>query len=219
MWKYLINRMKPSNGYAFLVVCILVVAAFGTLQTYSLQQTQSDLQNQIAGLNYQVSTLQSQLLNATGWSRNSGISLLVTGLVQHPLNLTFYDLITMPWTTVNATMYCIGPPTGVIAGGNWTGVSLASILQRANASTTAIKVAFYATDNYSTDLTLATGMQNNIVVAFENNGVPLTQGLRLVTPGLWGYKWIYQLSDINLVDYNFLGTMESMGYSDSGLVA
>jgi DMSO/TMAO reductase YedYZ molybdopterin-dependent catalytic subunit len=125
----------------------------------------------------------------------------------------------MPWTTVNATLYCVGATSTVIAGGNWTGVSLASILQRANVSTTAIKIAFYATDDYSTDLSLATGMQNDIIVAFENNGVPLMGGLRLVAPGLWGYKWIYQLFDIDLVDYNFLGTSESLGYSDSGLIA
>jgi len=163
--------MKPSSVYAFLIVCILVVAGFGILQTYSLQQTQSDLnasraqvqekantsaqlqlslneqisslttsmdslqaqlnasqetiqsqavtisnqtsqiadlQDRIAGLNDKVSSLQLQLLNATASSENSGIFLLVTGLVQHPLNLTLYNLIAMPWTTVNATLYCVG---------------------------------------------------------------------------------------------------------------
>ena len=137
-------------------------------------------------------------------------------MVQHPLNLTLYDLVAMPWTTVNAAMRCVGDPSTVVAEGNWTGVSLASILQRANISTTAIKIALYATDGYSTDLSLATGMRNDVMVAFEKDGVPLG-GLRLVTPGLWGYKWITQLSEIALVDYDFLGTWESMGYPDSGL--
>lgn len=257
--------MKPSSVYAFLIVCILVVAGFGILQTYSLQQTQSDLNasraqvqekantsaqlqlslnEQISSLTTSMDSLQAQL-NAsqetiqsqavtisnqtsqiadlqnqiTGLNDqvSSHISLSVTGLVQGSLYLTLSDLVAMPWTTVNATLYCVGSPSTAIAGGNWTGVSLASILQRANVSTTAIKIAFYATDGYSTDLTLATGMQNDIIVAFENNGVPLT-GLRLVTPGLWGYKWINDLADINLVDYNFLGTWESQGYSDPGVI-
>jgi hypothetical protein len=33
-------------------------------------------------------------------------------------------------------------------------------------------------------------------------------------PGRWGYKWISQLTEIALVNYDFLGRWESAGYSD-----
>jgi hypothetical protein len=36
----------------------------------------------------------------------------------------------------------------------------------------------------------------------------------LVVPGKWGYKWISQLTVIELVNYDFLGRWESAGYSD-----
>jgi hypothetical protein len=80
-------------------------------------------------------------------------------------------------------------------------------------STAVIKVGFYAADGYSTDLTIETAMRDDIILAYENNGNPLND-LRLVVPGKWGYKWISQVTVIELVNYNFLGRWESQGYSD-----
>jgi DMSO/TMAO reductase YedYZ molybdopterin-dependent catalytic subunit len=57
-------------------------------------------------------------------------------------------------------------------------------------------------------------MRNDIILAYEKDGQPLAEKLRLVVPGKWGYKWISRLAQIDLVDYNFLGRYESSGYSD-----
>jgi hypothetical protein len=138
--------------------------------------------------------------------------LIVTGLVTNPLNLSWTEIVAMPKTTVNAALVCVDAPNALMSG-NWTGIKLRTLLEEAEISTAAIKVGFYAADGYSTDLTIETAMRDDIILAYEINGTPLND-LRLVVPGKWGYKWISQLTVIQLVDYNFLGKWESQGYSD-----
>ena len=151
--------------------------------------------------------------NTTTWQ------LSVTGLVKNPLNLTLADLEAMPQTTEHAAMYCVGDPGVAISEGNWTGVQLWTLLETAGVSPDAIKVAFFASDGFSTDLPIATAQQSNIVLAYAENGNPLPEVLRLVVPGEWGYKWIDMVTNIQLVNFNYLGTEESQGYDDNGVSA
>jgi DMSO/TMAO reductase YedYZ molybdopterin-dependent catalytic subunit len=141
--------------------------------------------------------------------------LIVTGLVNNPLNYSWAEIVAMPKTTVDATLICVDAPTTVLMAGNWTGIKLRTLFEEAKISTAAIKVGFYAADGYSTDLTIETAMRDDTILAYENNGNPLND-LRLVVPGKWGYKWIGQVTVIELVDYNFLGRWESKGYPDDG---
>ena len=139
----------------------------------------------------------------------------MTGLVNNPLNLSWTEIVAMPTTTVNATLVCVDAPSTALMTGNWTGIKLRTLFEEAEISTAAIKVGFYAADGYTTDLTIETAMRDDIILAYENNGNPLND-LRLVVPGKWGYKWIGQVTVIELVDYNFLGRWESQGYPDEG---
>jgi hypothetical protein len=144
--------------------------------------------------------------------------LTVTGLVENPLNLNGTEIEAMPRSSVNAAIICVDFPSNIVAQGNWTGVKLRTLLEEANPSADAIKVAFYAADDYSTDLPVETAMRDDILLAYEKDGTPLND-LRLVVPGKWGYKWISQLTRIELVDYNFLGFWESRGYSDEANIS
>ena len=145
--------------------------------------------------------------------------LTVDGLVEHPLNLTLAEIEAMPQTTVNAAIICVDFPHQVVTQGNWTGVRLWFLLEAARISPNATKVAFFANDGYSTDLTVETAQREDIVLAYEKDGVPLSEALRLVVPGKWGYKWISQVTGIKLVDYDFKGYWESRGYSDTADVS
>ena len=142
--------------------------------------------------------------------------LSVTGLVQNPLNFSLNVIQAMPQTTEFAAMYCVDSPSAPVEQGNWTGVTLAYILQQANVSSDATKLAFFATDGFKTDLTVGDAQNNDVLVAYELNNVS-TGGFQLVVPFHWGYKWISDLIQISLVNYNFLGTEESYGYSDEAL--
>jgi hypothetical protein len=138
----------------------------------------------------------------------------ITGLVQNPLTLTFTNLTTMPTTSIDANLYCVDFPSQMVTEGMWTGVKLSYILGEAGVLPSAIKVAFYAADGYSTDLDLETANKQNVILAYQKDGEPLYETLRLVVPGKWGYKWISQVNSIVLVDNNYLGKWESQGYSD-----
>ena len=173
----------------------------------------------IIGLILLNSFLATSILNATAlpefpaeWQLN------ITGLVEHPMNLTLNDLATMPQTIIAATIYCVDFPTFVVETGNWKGVKLATLLEQAGVLPSAVKVAFYADDGYTSDLDLLTATSQDIIVAYEKDAALLSEKLRLVVPGKWGYKWVSQLTQIVLVDFDFKGKWESQGYSDEASV-
>jgi hypothetical protein len=136
----------------------------------------------------------------------------VTGLVQNPLILNWTTILAMPKTTVEAPLICVGAPTQG-QNANWTGVKLQIVLDEAHPSADAFKVAFYAADGYSTDLPVETAMRDDVILSYEKDGT-LLNDVRLVVPGKWGYKWISQITRIELVNYNFLGYWEGYGYPD-----
>jgi len=150
---------------------------------------------------------------------NSEWRLIVDGFVQDPLNLTFDELVEMPRSTVNAELYCVDYPTNIVAKGNWTGVRIGLLFETAGVSPEAVKAAFYAEDGFTTDLTVMTATREDIILAYEKDGEPLTEKLRLVVPGKWGYKWIHGVNHIKLVDYDFKGFWESRGYSDTAEIS
>jgi len=136
-------------------------------------------------------------------------SLLVDGLVNRPLNLTFSELVAMPRRTVDAELWCVTPggfpPPFLVASGNWTGVRLGLILEKAELSRQAVIVEFYAEDGYSTNISVATAMKRNVILAYEKDGEPLPETLRLVFPEAPGYMWISMITHIKLVKPDFKG--------------
>lgn len=136
-------------------------------------------------------------------------SVLVDGLVNRPLNLTFSELVAMPRSTVDAELWCITPggfpPPFLVASGNWAGVKLGLILEKAELSRQAVTVEFYAKDGYSTNISVATAMRENVILAYEKDGEPLPETLRLVFPGSPGYMWISMITHIKLVKPDFKG--------------
>ena len=155
----------------------------------------------------------NSLANSATANIEADWQLTVTGLVANPLNLNWIGIVAMPKSTVNTALICVDFPWQIVAQGNWTGIKLQTLLEEAKPSASAIKVAFYAADGYSTDLPLETAMRDDVILAYEKDGSPLND-LRLVVPGKWGYKWISQLTRIELVNYDFLGFWESRGYPD-----
>ena len=143
----------------------------------------------------------------------SGTIIKVTGLVERPYNLTYDKLTALPSRNVTAVLYCVDAPRTPRKNGTWTGVPLKILLERAGVKNGAYKIALYANDGYTTDLFVQWVLDNNnVIVAYKFNGEPITP--RLVVPGMWGYKWIKGLKEIRLVDYDFKGTWERVGYPD-----
>lgn len=141
-------------------------------------------------------------------------NLIVTGYVENPLNLSWSEIVALPQTTVNSELICVDWPDQMLLSGNWTGVRLNLLLEKAQISPQAMKVGFFATDNFSTDLTLETAMHEDVIIAYALNGESLYEDVRLVVPGKWGYKWIHHIETIILYSDDFLGHYETNGFSD-----
>ena len=94
--------------------------------------------------------------------------LQVTGLVRHDLNLTIEDLLQMPQTSVVAAIYCLPSPEArqgyFHEGGNWTGVKLRALLNQASLLPTTQKLAFYASDGFTTDLSIDVALAENVIL-------------------------------------------------------
>ncbi len=159
------------------------------------------------------------LFTAHAQSSDFNWQLNVNGLVDQPLHLTLTDLEALPQTTVPAVIYCVDFPTTVVTQGNWQGVKLWTLLSRAGVLPGALKVVFSASDGYQSDLTIDQAKNDNIIVAYAKDGAPLSEVLRIVVPGHWGYKWVSQVVGIEIVNYDFKGKWESQGYSDDGSIA
>lgn len=119
----------------------------------------------------------------------------VGGAVNNALSLTIEDLAAMPNTTEYAELYCYG---ALVTNGYWTGVRLGLLLQQAGLDQQAQSVDFYAQDGYQTNLPIGTAMREDVIVAYEKDGQPLSETLRLVIPGANGNLWIALITSITV---------------------
>ncbi|TKA55291.1 hypothetical protein B0A55_13612, partial [Friedmanniomyces simplex] len=144
--------------------------------------------------------------------------LVVDGLVERPFALSLPLLQQLPSRTITAFHECFGSPlkpatTALWRVGNvrWTGVPLHTLLQIAQPLPQAQFVwsegldrghfSTLQTDRYQKDLPLAKALGDEVLLAYEINGKPLSkeQGapVRLVVPGWFGTnatKWVCRLS-------------------------
>ena len=127
---------------------------------------------------------------------NSEWRLYVGGWVSHALNLTFDELASMPNSTEYAELYCYDT---FVVSGDWTGVKLGSLLERAGPTQQAGTIELYAEDGYKITLPFELAVQENTIVAFAKDGEPLFEKTRLVLPHNNGSEWISMITHIELV--------------------
>jgi hypothetical protein len=119
----------------------------------------------------------------------------VNGAVNENLTLSIDQLRAMPATTVEATIYCYG---SYVTSGNWTGVQLRLLLDKAGLESEAASVEFYATDGYAVSIPLTYALLDNVIIAYDLDGNPLSEVLRLVLPGANGNAWISMINEITV---------------------
>ncbi len=143
-------------------------------------------------------------------------TLVIDGLVNNPLSLTYPELTSMPTKTILDTIQCVSDPYFLRAVVEWTGVPLKYVLNLAGIQSGATKVILYGgADGYTSDLPLWKAMEDDTLIAFMADGQPLlrTHGypVRLVVPRWWGYKYVKWLVKITVTNENYLGYWESRG--------
>jgi DMSO/TMAO reductase YedYZ molybdopterin-dependent catalytic subunit len=155
-------------------------------------------------------------IDANTWRLN------VRGLVRDgPLEFTYDELKAMPSTSEYATLECISNEIDgdLISTAYWKGVSLKSILDKAQVLPGAIYIVFRCSDGYDVGIPLDRGLMDGTILAYEMNGVPLPAEhgfpLRAIVPGLYGMmnaKWI---TDIELVDGVYEGFWQRRGWANN----
>ncbi|MFX0150695.1 MAG: molybdopterin-dependent oxidoreductase [Candidatus Hodarchaeota archaeon] len=154
--------------------------------------------------------------------------LVVIGAVTNPLTLSLDEIKAMPVTSEIVRLTCVGyrPRVNNLTGvANFTGVKLSYILNLAEIDLEKAKdISFHTPDpeGYSTSLNTTEAFWEDVILAYEMNGVPLpkNQGfpLRIVCPRMFGYKWIKWIASINVTTFDYKGYWESLGFDDSPYV-
>jgi hypothetical protein len=106
---------------------------------------------------------------------------------------SYTQLFEMPKTAVYAELYCDGALTTY---GNWSGVLLSYLLTQAQATPEVGSIQFVASDGYRVAIPINIAMQPQIIIAYEKDGQPLTEGLRLILPESNGAAWIAKITSI-----------------------
>jgi DMSO/TMAO reductase YedYZ molybdopterin-dependent catalytic subunit len=125
--------------------------------------------------------------------------LKVTGLVNHPLSLTYDELRCMPKVTDNPELICYGV---FIDYATWTGVPIEYILELAGVRPEATVLNLVSADGYTVHIPLEEARQDQNFLAYEVNEttLPVQHGfpLRAVFPSMGGSYWLKWLVEIRI---------------------
>jgi DMSO/TMAO reductase YedYZ molybdopterin-dependent catalytic subunit len=146
--------------------------------------------------------------------------LKVNGLVGKPLSLSYDQLLAFrPRFRKLVGLNCV---EGWSVTFLWEGIRVKDLLAQAGGVKPGAKVViFHAHDGYTSSLPLDYLTSDDILLAYKENGVPLTAQwgwpLQLVAQDKWGYKWVKWVDGIEVSsDAAYRGYWESRGYSNGG---
>ena len=171
-------------------------------------------------------------------------TLSVAGLVAQPLQLSLGDLRAMPAQTRRITMECAGNnrvylpqkargvqwELGGVSTADWTGVSLAAVLERAGVQPGALEVVLQGADrgemtdplpsggeiHYARSLPLTLDLED-VLLAYEMNGaaLPPQHGypLRAIVPGWYGMAAVKWLNRLEVIDRPYGGYFQTVDYA------
>lgn len=141
--------------------------------------------------------------------------LRIDGMVDKPSEYTYTELLHMPAVRETKYYQCV---TGwVVPKPRWEGVRLWDLIAAARPTTGARALHFSCMDNaYTESLTFEQAKKADVLLAYSLNGKALSrdQGLplRLVVPGMYGYKFAKWVNRIEVVDHVIPGYWEQNGY-------
>lgn len=160
--------------------------------------------------------------------------LQLEGLFSKPMSLTLDQIKARPRQEFITTIECSGngaSPTfmGAIANAKWAGTPLAPLLKEAGLSADAVEIAFWGADkgkekirnndveqNFARTLSIADAMRNDVLLGYELNGEPLSQGhgfpLRLIVPGYYGIAWVKWLTRIEARERRLMNRFTARDY-------
>ena len=145
--------------------------------------------------------------------------LTVDGNVEHSATYTLADLRAMPYTHFASDFQCV---TGWrVPDVHWGGVRLSELIDRAHPLGTGRAVRFWSFDGtYTESLTMAEAMRQDVIVALDMLGAPVTHNhggpVRMYCASMFGYKSTKWLSRIEITETEIPGYWEPYGYNING---
>lgn len=155
--------------------------------------------------------------------------LRVHGAVLHPFRWDFRALLTQPARGVYVTLECVDNPVGgpLMSTAYWTGVPLRRVLESAGlptevASNPAAAVICRASDGHDESVPLAFALTDEPMVAYAMNGVYLPRNhgypVRLLMPGVYGFKHVKWVTDIEVVTHAYAGHWQRRGWTQQAII-
>jgi DMSO/TMAO reductase YedYZ molybdopterin-dependent catalytic subunit len=120
-------------------------------------------------------------------------SVTVDGAVSHPTTFSMADLAAFPYKQAYGAIYCEGT---YVTSGTWGGFSLQALLDEVGINPSATTLEFYAADGYS--INVAVAAVRSMIIAYDLDGQPLNETLRLVPGAYPGGDWISQITRIKV---------------------
>jgi DMSO/TMAO reductase YedYZ molybdopterin-dependent catalytic subunit len=138
-------------------------------------------------------------------------TLSITGLVDHPMVLTYDELLGLDLVDEPVTLACVSNDVGghLVDNAVWRGVPLADLLRRAGARPEATQVVGHSVDDFTAGFPSAhvfDGRVALVAVGMNGTALPPAHGFpaRLVVAGLYGYvsatKWLREIELTRLED-------------------
>ena len=151
--------------------------------------------------------------------------LRIVGMVDHPLELSYDDLLAMAMIERTVTLTCVSNEVGgdLIGNATFIGVPLADILKKAGVQAGAEQLAGTSDDGWTCGFPVKIALDGrDAMVALGMNGdvLPTQHGFpaRIVVPGLYGYvsatKWVTELKLTTWDGFN--GYWVPRGWSKEG---
>ncbi len=153
-------------------------------------------------------------INADYWS------LMLAGQVEVPLLLSYADLRALPAVEFPATLACAGSGAReqLISTALWRGVNFNNLMDKIKFRPEAAYARFYAVDGYTTSLPLDKLADTMLVYAMNGEALPPEHGypVRLIAPGLAGYKMPRWVQRVEFAATPSLSYWEQRGWPASG---
>jgi DMSO/TMAO reductase YedYZ molybdopterin-dependent catalytic subunit len=207
-----------SHLLVFLALLSFLVAGCG-------RATQSTTTGEIEATEFMgvkltpISQQRNNALAGTQHIDRDSYRLVVDGMVDHPLSLSYTDLLAYPQVSKLMDLNCV---EGWDFTAKWTGPELTAIFNDAGVQPGALIAIFYTADDSVgyTSLDLSYIREKNIIIALKLNDVTLPEErgfpFQVVAESKFGYKWAKWVNRIELsADTNFRGYWESAGYNNN----
>jgi len=144
-------------------------------------------------------------------------SLRILGEVERPVVLSYQDLLDLDQVHIICDIHCV---TGwTLLDSRWSGVRLATIMDRVKPRRSAGFIIFEAAAGYTSNVPISEIRKENVILAHSFFGEKLQQAhgapVRVVIPDRYFYKSAKWIEAVKVTSHDEPGFWESQGYSNS----